>query len=225
MTARACHSLPWAAQPRAARGFTLIELLVAVALMAIVSIIAWRGLDSITTLRERLADDAEQTDRLLRMLGQLERDVALRAPDAVLEAALAPPLPDAAATPPHVLPLALEVSGAQRADAAARLEIVRAAAAADGTWQRVVWWREGNSLRRAAGMPSAAYPLPEPGAGIEVMPGVSAFTLRGWVPQRGWETLPQPPGNTTPLTGIEITVQRAGAGGAAEAYHRVIPFQ
>ena len=36
------------------RGFTLIELLVACALMAVLALLSWRGLDSILQTRERL---------------------------------------------------------------------------------------------------------------------------------------------------------------------------
>ncbi|WP_265463411.1 PulJ/GspJ family protein, partial [Aeromonas salmonicida] len=60
-------------------GFTLIEVLVAVMLMAIVSLIAWRGLDSVTRADTHLKASTEQTEELLRSLNQLERDVALRA--------------------------------------------------------------------------------------------------------------------------------------------------
>ena len=36
------------------RGFTLLELLVAITVLSIVSMIAWRGLDSLVATRERL---------------------------------------------------------------------------------------------------------------------------------------------------------------------------
>lgn len=66
------------------RGFTLIEVLVAITLMALVSIIAWRGLENVSSQQRRLTEDAEENDTVIRMLGQFERDVALRAPDALL---------------------------------------------------------------------------------------------------------------------------------------------
>lgn len=55
------HMPPRASRPRqrAQRGFTLIELLVAITVMALLSLISWRGLDSMsraTTLNQQRAD-------------------------------------------------------------------------------------------------------------------------------------------------------------------------
>lgn len=58
-------------------GFTLIEVMVAIMLMAIVSLMAWRGLDSIARASAHLEDSTEQGAALLRALNQLERDIAL----------------------------------------------------------------------------------------------------------------------------------------------------
>lgn len=59
-----------------ARGFTLLELLVAITVLAIVSMIAWRGLDSLLTTRERLEPAGDEVRALLAAFGQLERDLA-----------------------------------------------------------------------------------------------------------------------------------------------------
>ena len=48
------------------RGFTLIEVMVAIMLMALVSMIAWRGLDSVTRADQHLQASTEQTEVLLR---------------------------------------------------------------------------------------------------------------------------------------------------------------
>ena len=64
---------------RAQQGFTLIEVMVAILLMAVVSLIAWRGLDSVTRADQHLQASTEQTEALLRALNQLERDISLRA--------------------------------------------------------------------------------------------------------------------------------------------------
>ncbi len=48
-------------------------------LMAIVSLIAWRGLDSVSRADSHLQASTEQTEALLRTLNQLDRDLALRA--------------------------------------------------------------------------------------------------------------------------------------------------
>ena len=61
------------------QGFTLIEVMVAILLMAVVSLIAWRGLDSVTRADSHLQASSEQSDGLLRVLNQLHRDVDMRA--------------------------------------------------------------------------------------------------------------------------------------------------
>jgi general secretion pathway protein J len=58
------------------RGFTLLELLVAISVLAIVSMIAWRGLDTLVSTRARLAPEGEDVRALLTAFGQLERDLA-----------------------------------------------------------------------------------------------------------------------------------------------------
>ena len=62
---------------RAQLGFTLIEVLVALALMALVSLISWRGLASVSSARDWIESQAEDTDAIVRSLGQLGRDVEL----------------------------------------------------------------------------------------------------------------------------------------------------
>ena len=63
--------------PRSQAGFTLIEVLVALALMALVSLMAWRGLASVSGARDLIAAQAEDTDAIVRTLGQMARDVEL----------------------------------------------------------------------------------------------------------------------------------------------------
>ena len=46
------------------QGFTLIEVMVAIMLMALVSVIAWRGLDSVTRADQHLQTSTEQTEVL-----------------------------------------------------------------------------------------------------------------------------------------------------------------
>lgn len=61
-------------------GFTLIEVMVAIMLMAIVSLMAWRGLDSIARASAHLEDSTEQGAALLRALNQLSATSPCTAP-------------------------------------------------------------------------------------------------------------------------------------------------
>ena len=60
---------------RLSRGFTLLELLVAITVLSIVSMIAWRGLDSLVATRERLEPEVDDIRSLLTTFGQMERDL------------------------------------------------------------------------------------------------------------------------------------------------------
>mgnify|MGYP000992520889 CR=1 FL=1 len=46
---------------RRTAGFTLLELLVAVALMAILAVLSWRGLDSVLASREHITAHTDET--------------------------------------------------------------------------------------------------------------------------------------------------------------------
>jgi general secretion pathway protein J len=62
-------------------GFTLVEVLVAITLFALLAAMTWRGLDQVMAQRARIDADATETQRVLRTLAQLERDIAQRVPD------------------------------------------------------------------------------------------------------------------------------------------------
>lgn len=55
-------------------GLTLVEMLVAITVLSLVTVLGWRGLDSITRTRERLNTELEQTRRLQLTFAQLEND-------------------------------------------------------------------------------------------------------------------------------------------------------
>lgn len=57
-----------------ARGFTLIEMMVALVIMAIIGLMAWRGLDGLVRGKERLETHAEQQRDLQYALTLLDRD-------------------------------------------------------------------------------------------------------------------------------------------------------
>src|SRR4051812_37367116 len=57
-------------------GFTLIEVLVAVVIMAIMSLMAWQGVDGIVRARDSNQSRLEQTLRLETVVSQWEQDLA-----------------------------------------------------------------------------------------------------------------------------------------------------
>jgi general secretion pathway protein J len=68
--------MPKVCPARRPGGFTLLELLVAITVLSLVSLIAWRGLDSLVHTRERLQPEADEVRALLVTFGQIERDLA-----------------------------------------------------------------------------------------------------------------------------------------------------
>jgi len=191
-------------------GFTLIEVMVAILLMAIVSLIAWRGLDSVTRADSHLQASTEQTEALLRALNQLERDVALRAGVELVE-----PVPRDAEAP--AAPAALIVRGTD--SKAFRLDLIRASATPGEGLQRVRWWLKGDTLYRAAAAPRTRYPLPAPREGVAVLSQVSALGLRVWDPDKGWRQLNGNRQENPP--GLEITLTRQTPQGE-ERYRQVL---
>ncbi|CAM3358452.1 General secretion pathway protein GspJ [Bordetella sputigena] len=184
----------------------------AVALMAIVSVMSWRGLDSVVRARDHMQRESDRDDALLRVLGQLQQDVRMRAPDAVLNGGIAN------ATARQALPAAISIDTASGAQ---EVEIVRGPAPA-GRWQRVRWWRDGDTLRRASGNGGDSFPLPRPGAGADVLDGVVAFGLEAWIPGRGWTALPARQ-STAAVTALAFVLRLAGAApGTTQTYRRVV---
>ncbi len=197
---------------RAQQGFTLIEVLVALVLMAVVSLVSWRGLDSVVRLGEHVERDAQRDAAILRVMGQLERDVQMRAPDFVLPGA-------SAAARPTLLPTAIDIQTSPQTGVL--LDIVRAASTQAGGWQRIRWWLEAGTLRRAIADAGDRFPLPQPGPGATVLSNVAGFGIRAYVPGQGWTTIVRDSG-TGAASGLEFVVDLAAGSGAAPRYRRVV---
>jgi general secretion pathway protein J len=101
-----------------ARGFTLVELLVALFAMALLSAMAWQGLESVLKAREASRGAVEQAGRLATVLTQWEQDL-----QAVVDTGLAPPLQFDGQT----------VRLTRRSEAGI---VIAAWAVRDGRWQR-----------------------------------------------------------------------------------------
>ncbi|MBM2770749.1 PulJ/GspJ family protein [Burkholderia anthina] len=66
---------------RRVRGFTLIELMIAIAILAVVAILAWRGLDQIMRGRDKVASAMEDERVFAQMFDQMRIDARLAATD------------------------------------------------------------------------------------------------------------------------------------------------
>jgi len=198
------------------RGFTLIEVMVAILLMAVVSLIAWRGLDSVTRADSHLQASSEQSDSLLRAFNQLQRDVEMRAGVELTEPKKVGVDDESPSAPPALTVRSSDSKGF-------RLDIIRSAADQPGALQRVRWWVKGDTLYRAVAEARSRYPLPAPGAGVAVLDGVSDVQVRVWEVDKGWRQLS---GNRRedPL-GLEVRLTRETAQGV-ERYRQVMgPLQ
>ncbi|NWC86890.1 prepilin-type N-terminal cleavage/methylation domain-containing protein [Pseudomonas reactans] len=194
------------------QGFTLIEVMVAIMLMAVVSLIAWRGLDSVTRADQHLQASSEQTEVLLRALNQMQRDISLRASVELVATYVAQ---DEAPKTEGLAAVTVRSSDSK----GFRLDVIRSAPMAGDGLQRVRWWLKGDSLYRAAAPTRDRYPLPAAKDGVVVLTGVSDLQVRVWDADKGWRQLS---GNRRedPL-GLEISLVRQTPQGV-EKYRQVV---
>ncbi len=194
--------------PQSQAGFTLIEVLVALALMALVSLMAWRGLASVSGARDLIAAQAEDTDAIVRTLGQMARDVELSYTGPAFDS----PGLDAVAftTGLRLLP---------RAAGGQTLEILRPDPDGNGLWQRIQWQVRRDGLWRVGGPSAQRSPLPAANDGVLLLPGVRSLALRAWVPGVGWADANA--SFAAAPSGLEIAFER-GVPGDLRRYTRVL---
>jgi len=212
-------------------GFTLIELLVAAALLAVLAVLAWRGLDSILATRDRLTRASEELRSLTLAFAQLDEDLRRSWPVRLLRL----PVPA----------IGFSVAGEQ---ATATLEVVRetTGALSPTQIQRVAWRLRDGVLERGFGLwlspsgeavtgertqgadaprggaPGAAQGAVDSLVWQPVLQGVSALQMQGWIDGQGWVAAEALAGQLRG-TGLPVAGQAAAsgaqplAGGAAPA--------
>lgn len=182
---------------RRAAGFTLIELLIAAALLAVLAVLSWRGLDAVLASRKQIVSASDELRALMVAFSQLDEDLRRSWPVRLLKLQ----------TPS----IGFTVSGEQ---AVATLELLRESGGATEATQlqRVAWrLRDGriergfgawSALPGAGGTPGAAAAPSgfgatggqsgggDAGAGgliwQPVLVGVASLQMQGWVTGQGW---------------------------------------
>jgi general secretion pathway protein J len=181
--------------PCRAGGFTLLELLVAITVLALVSLIAWRGLDSLVHTRERLQPEAEEVRDLLVAFGQIERDLAQVVNTAFVPLTSAPLV--------------------ARSGEPAAFEMVRMAPATEGATsavQLVIYELRDGRLLRLASVPLGTIGGARSSTLTEtsLLADVQSLRVRVWQPGLGWVP-PEGAATASPRTpppGLELTVER-----------------
>ncbi len=186
---------------RGAHGFTLIELLIAAALLAVLAVLSWRGLDAVLASRRQIVASSDELRALMVAFSQLDEDLRRSWPVRLLKLS----------TPS----IGFTVSGEQ---AVATLELLRESGAATEATQlqRVAWRLRDGRIERGFGAWSAvpgaggaagSAALPsgfgtgtgqagggpagaEAGAGgliwQPVLVGVASLQMQGWIAGQGW---------------------------------------
>ncbi len=189
-------------------GFTLLELLVAVALMAILAVLSWRGLDSVLASREHITRHTDETRALSVLFSQLDEDLRRSWPLRHLDALGRRP----------VAFVRDDVEGPVRVDL-----LREAPVDSPVRFERVVYRLRDGLIERGFGpwRPDADNELP-----LQVwqplLANVDAIAWRGWLAGRNeWQdgtalvSLPPPTGNAGAdrqfdPAGVELTLLRHG---------------
>jgi len=180
---------------RSARGFTLVELLVALAIFALVSAFAYRGLGAMLDSRAALQKDSRKWRDVALFVGRFERDMdaVLPRPSRSTSGTLLPPLSSDLDTPTAGTGLALTRSGSPLQ------ENVLAAP------QRVAWRLRDGHIERLAWAGVDAAPREEPTA-VAIL-DAHALGFRFLDPRSGeWRTT-WPGGSALLPAAVEMTVE------------------
>jgi general secretion pathway protein J len=176
-------------------GFTLLELLVAVTILAVVAVMTWRGLSSLTATRERLAPQNDDVHAVLVGFGQIERDLA-QAP-----------------TSTRLFAMPVQSVRVLSIDGRASLQILRLADSPDGNRaaaaQTVIYRVVDGALERQSSPPQRIYPGGEAVTldSVVLVPQVDDMQVRVWRNAVGWIT-PVSDADTANTVGVEVRLLR-----------------
>jgi len=196
------------ARKRAARarsragGFTLLELLVAVALLSVLAVLSWRGMDSVLRSRDRIVQSSDELRALSVAFAQLEQDV--RGSWAVGLLGLREPAIAFAVRGEQAQP-ELALVRETRADAPLRLQRVRYRLHEHRLERGFAPWTASTS--------DPAHPVSEqPLVWQPLLDEVEQIQFRAWIASRGWTpaaTLAGDGGQAR-VGGVELTIVRGG---------------
>jgi general secretion pathway protein J len=180
-------------------GFTLVELLVALAIFALLSAFAYRGLNAMLESREALAQESRKWRDLAVFVGRIERDLA---------AVLNRPATGASGTTLAPVSSALEVPASREGLALTRSGSPLQANALAAP-QRIAYRFQGDRVERLtwAGIDAAPRDEPTP---VTVLGGVAGLAFRFLDPSGEWRTQWGLPGSGQPLPlAVEVTLRMA----------------
>jgi general secretion pathway protein J len=186
---------------RCKRGFTLLELLIAITVLSVVSLIAWRGLDTLVATRDRLEPEANDVRALLTAFGQMERDLSQ-------------------VTNPRFLGMTTSPVTVSIGDGAPTLNLVRVAPSVSErpTEVQTVTYRvvEGTLVRQASAALPSLQPTPvERLESARLLDRVKLMQVRTWSANGGWVDPNVPLDSSSPaaagnaeIPGVEVTIER-----------------
>lgn len=184
------------------RGFTLLELLVAVALLSVLAVLGWRGMDSVLRARDRIVESSDELRALSVAFAQIEQD--LRASWAVGLLGLDEPAIAFTVRGAHAQP---EVALVRETGPSQPLQL-----------QRVRYRLNERRLERgfAPWTPSTSDPahpvFEQPLVWQPLLGAVEAVQFRAWVPSRGWTPAAVLAADATAarVGGLELSIVRNG---------------